>query len=241
METETSAGHHHHSGNNTRDGYHKGKLWAPGCLGKMIWLARNNELWESACPALIFLPWHPLQGCQSDGRIKRPKTFSFSLPRSLPVSFFSRCQEGSHWSAGMSWKLNYLLTGPLKQPSKTYCLREKERERHRLLFIHICHLSIESSHSSNPRSLAVIFSALQQEVILIQCYSQVLNCWTFRVQAQYYASFLTFWSYALQISLKECYGVNGVSRHPSQLYGSFRFLEWLICLIIFVMLLLLLL
>lgn len=59
--TETSAGHHHHSGNNTRDGYHKGKLWAPACLGKMIWMARNNELWESACPALIFLPWHPLR------------------------------------------------------------------------------------------------------------------------------------------------------------------------------------
>lgn len=36
----------------------------------------------------------------------------------------------------MSWKLNYLLTGPLKKPSMTYCAREK-RERPRLLFIHI--------------------------------------------------------------------------------------------------------
>lgn len=90
IETETSAGHHHHSGNNTRDGYHKGKLWAPGCLGKMIWLAQNNELWESACPALIFLPWHPLQGCQSDGRIKRLKTFFFlSLLLSPGVFLFS--------------------------------------------------------------------------------------------------------------------------------------------------------
>lgn len=87
IDTETSAGHHHHSGNNTRDGYHKGKLWAPGRLGKMIWLALNNELWESACPALIFLPWHPLQGCQSDGRIKRPTTFFF-LSLSLPPGVF---------------------------------------------------------------------------------------------------------------------------------------------------------
>lgn len=58
----------------------KGSFELPGRLGKMIWLAPNNELWESACPALIFLPCHPLQGCQSDGQIKRSTTFFF-LPR----------------------------------------------------------------------------------------------------------------------------------------------------------------
>lgn len=65
----------------------KGSFELPSRLGKIIWLDSNNDLWESACPALIFLPWHPLQGCQSDGQIKRPTTFFF-LCLSLPLSAF---------------------------------------------------------------------------------------------------------------------------------------------------------
>lgn len=109
----------------------KGSFELPSRLGKMIWPAPNNELWESACPALIFLPCHPLQGCQSDGQIKDPQHFSFSLM----VPFFSLCQEGSHWSAGMIWKLNYLLTGPLKQPSMTYCAGESRRSPCSFIFL----------------------------------------------------------------------------------------------------------
>lgn len=71
----------------------------------MIWLARNNELWESACPALIFLPWHPLQGCQSDGRIKRPTTFFFlSLAPSQCLSFLAvRRAPTDQWGWAESW------------------------------------------------------------------------------------------------------------------------------------------
>lgn len=72
----------------------------------MIWLARNNELWESACPALIFLPWHLLRGCQSDGRIKRSTTFFF-LPFSFPPGVFSflavRRAPTDQWGWTESW------------------------------------------------------------------------------------------------------------------------------------------
>lgn len=135
----------------------KGSFELPGCLGKMIWLASNNELWESACPALIFLPWHPLQGCQSDGQIKRPTTFFFLSPELPPGAFLFSLSGGLPRSVGMSWKLNYLLTGPLKKPSMTYCAMGKEkRRRPGLLFIHISQGTSESVLSTCPPFLSSI-------------------------------------------------------------------------------------
>lgn len=114
----------------------KGSFELPSCLGRMIWLAPNNELWEPACPALIFLPWHPLQGCQSGGQIKRPTTFFF-LPLSLPPGdFLFSLSGGLPLISGDELKVKL----PVDRSSYTALndiLCKGKRERQRLLFIHI--------------------------------------------------------------------------------------------------------
>lgn len=150
IETQTSAGHHHHSGNNTRDGYHKGKLWAP----RPSWeddLA-GPEQWTVG----IRLSCIDLPPMASPARLSERRTdkkthnifLSLSPAPSRCLSFLAvrrapTDQRG--WAESWTTCWQELLNSP-----QWHIVREKRRKRQRLLFIHICHTSIESQRILSP-------------------------------------------------------------------------------------------
>lgn len=86
-ETETSAGHHHHCGNNTRDGYHKGKLWAP----RPSWeddLASPEQWTVGICLSCIDLPPMASPARLSERRADK-KIHNIFLSPSWCLSFLS--------------------------------------------------------------------------------------------------------------------------------------------------------